>query len=485
MAMTEQQVQLVIAAQSGDTKSFEELFAIYYEKVYALARMITKNAGDAEDILQETFITAWRKLNTLKTPLSFSVWIQIIAKNLCNMQLRKKNMAIMLDAEQDIENIYMEESEEYLPVIYTERADLKERLGRIIDGLSEVQRQSIVLYYYNDLSVEEISGVMECSANTVKTRLFLARKAIRSEIEEQERKSGEKFYGIAGVPLMSLGKLIRAHIQSLSIGQRSAIDSFNVITNSILNTSSMNAAGRAAEPVKLDERKIVNKMSLKAKIIAGISAVATVGAVAVLAILARVGFGKNDPASSGAHAPDISPSAAVSASETSGTPPEPDSAVEETPSIAPPTTPSPVPPSTPTPSSEPTWSYAYITKWSERMDIYQNYAFDYVDWLTGTEAVEQYKQDHPRISQTEAEEAVEEYGYIRNANQQLKWLYPTDSTEYYMPDARISATPVRVGYQTFKDRMIPAIENGETWLAFVKVTVSGETIVKIEWVYHP
>ena len=88
--MTEQQVQLVVAAQSSDIKSFEELFASTMKKVYALARMITKNAGDAEDILQETFITAWRKLNTLETPLTFSVWIQVIDKNLCNMQLRKR-----------------------------------------------------------------------------------------------------------------------------------------------------------------------------------------------------------------------------------------------------------------------------------------------------------------------------------------------------------------------------------------------------------
>ena len=284
MAMTEQQVQLVVAAQSGNIKSFETLFAIYHEKVYALARMILKNSNNAEDVLQETFITAWRKLSTLETPPTFSVWIQIIAKNLCNMQLRKKNMAILLDAEHDIENFDVEDSVELLPAVYAERADLKERLGGIIDGLSEVQRQAIVLYYFNELSVDEIADVMECSANTIKTRLFLARKAIRSEIEEQERKSGQKFYSIAGVPTLPLGKLIQSHIASQSIGQSAAAASLNAVTNSIAN--SMDAAATAIETqnTQMEGMKMA-KLSSKAKIIAGISAVAAVGAVAVLAAI--------------------------------------------------------------------------------------------------------------------------------------------------------------------------------------------------------
>ena len=91
MAMTEQQVQLVVAAQNGDVKSFEQLYAVYYDKVYGFARMILKNESAAEDVLQEAFITAWQKLNTLQTPVTFFAWIQIIAKNLCKMQLRRKN----------------------------------------------------------------------------------------------------------------------------------------------------------------------------------------------------------------------------------------------------------------------------------------------------------------------------------------------------------------------------------------------------------
>lgn len=235
MAMTEQQVQLVVAAQNGNIKSFEELFAIYHEKVYALVRMMIRNPHNAEDILQETFITAWRKLNTLETPPAFSVWLQIIAKDLCNIHLKKKYMAILLDAEQDIEYVGTKESEESLPAIYAERADLKERLGQTIDDLSEVQRQAIVLYYFNELTVDEISDVMKCSVNTVKIRLFLARKTIQTEIQELEHKSGEMLCDVAGIPMLPFGRLIRLYMASLAIGQRSTDASLSAITNSILS----------------------------------------------------------------------------------------------------------------------------------------------------------------------------------------------------------------------------------------------------------
>ena len=286
MAMTEQQIQLVMAAQKGDVKSFEQLYAIYYEKVYGFARMILRNETDAEDVLQETFITAWKKLDTLQTPATFSVWIQIIAKNGCNMKLRRKNIAILMDAEQDGENFEGAEDEEMLPAVYAEREDLKERLGRIIEGLSDVQRQTIVLYYFNELSVDEIADIMECSPGTVKSRLFLARNAIKAEVVEEERKTGQKFYGIMGLPMLPLGKFIQSHIKSMTIEPSAASTSLSTIKNTISNPGSGGAPSSGtptAQSVKMGKAKLPGKISLTAKIIIGAVAVVVVaGIVAVL-----------------------------------------------------------------------------------------------------------------------------------------------------------------------------------------------------------
>jgi len=214
MAMKEREVSLVISAKEGDSKAFEELYAHYYDKIFALARMTMRNEADCEDILQETFINAWKNLHKLSNPAGFNTWLQKITLNLCYGLLRKKNITILLDSENELDNFSEESSDELLPAIYAERNDLRVRLGKIIDSLSDVQKQTIVLYYFNEQKVEEIADVMECSVSTVKTRLFLARKAIRSEVEAQEQKSGEKFYGVAGIPLLSFGELFKQYIES-------------------------------------------------------------------------------------------------------------------------------------------------------------------------------------------------------------------------------------------------------------------------------
>jgi len=234
MAMSEFEVTLVTAAKSGNNKAFEELYNHFYNKIFALARMTVKNEADAEDILQQAFLSAWRNLHTLNDPAAFNTWIQKITLNQCYALLRKKNIAILLDAEGEIENFGEEEPDgDLLPAVYAERDDLRARLGKIIDDLSEVQKQTVILYYFNELKVEEISYVMECTVGTVKTRLFLARKAIRSEVEEQERKSGEKFYGIAGIPMLSLGNLLTQMFEAQAISTASSASILSSISNTI------------------------------------------------------------------------------------------------------------------------------------------------------------------------------------------------------------------------------------------------------------
>ena len=293
MAMSQQHIQLVIAAQNGDVDSFQSLYTAYYSKVYGFARMILKNDHDAEDVLQETFLSAWQKLDTLQSPAAFSVWIQIIAKNLCNMQLRRKNIAILLDADKEIENFDIEEPEDMLPAVYVERADLKERLGRVIDSLSDVQRLSITLYYFNELSIDEISQVMECSPGTVKSRLFLARKAIKAELEEQERQTGQKFYGVAGIALISMSEAIRLHLESLLLDKSVALAAFNASKGSLVKTVSMDKAQAVGTYQPGKGGVIMKALPLKIKIITAITALAALGAVATLVII-LVGGNKPD-----------------------------------------------------------------------------------------------------------------------------------------------------------------------------------------------
>jgi len=151
-------------------------------------------------------------------------------------------MTILLDAESDIADFEDDTPDNnLLPEVYAERDDLRVRLGKIIDGLSEVQKQTVILYYFNELKVEEVAYVMECNVGTVKSRLFLARNSIRSEIEEEERKSGQEFYGIAGIPMLPFGKLLAQQLEIQTISPSISAS----ILSSISETLSQGAMGTA------------------------------------------------------------------------------------------------------------------------------------------------------------------------------------------------------------------------------------------------
>ena len=245
--MNEREVALVAATKAGDSKAFEDLYNHYYGKIFALARMTVKNDANAEDILQDTFISAWKNMHSLADPAAFNTWLQKIALNQCYSLLRKKNITIQMDEESDIEDFTEEPSNELLPSIYAERDDLRVRLGKIIDGLSDIQKQTVVLYYFNEQKVEEIAYIMDCNVGTVKKRLFLARKAIRTEVEEEERRSGEKFYGIAGLPMLPIGSLLAQQFESQVLAAEIYTTALAAVTEAISGGGVTAGGGIAAE----------------------------------------------------------------------------------------------------------------------------------------------------------------------------------------------------------------------------------------------
>ena len=183
MAMTEQQTKLAAKAIKGDEKSFSELYQLYYQKIYALAFHTLKNTADAEDVLQVTFIKAWRNISGLSNPAAFNTWIQKITINECATLLRKRKPDYSIDSGDDSAPAFELESDLMLPEVYAEQEDLSARLRRIIFTLSEVQRQTILFFYYDNLKIPEIAEIMDCSEDTVKSRLFLARKAMQNSTE--------------------------------------------------------------------------------------------------------------------------------------------------------------------------------------------------------------------------------------------------------------------------------------------------------------
>ena len=208
------QLSLVWQAKNGNAQALNALLDANKGKIYAAAYALLKNREDAEDAMQQALIAVWQNIGKLAAPEAFETWLYRVTytRSLNILKSRKNNEMVIENDIGDMPQAALLESELMLPHEYAERNDLRERLFLIIDSLSPVQRETVVLYYFHDKSVGEISEIMDCSENTVKSRLYLARHSIKTRIEEQERKSGERFYGVA-VGVLPIGYFVEEHIK--------------------------------------------------------------------------------------------------------------------------------------------------------------------------------------------------------------------------------------------------------------------------------
>ena len=192
--MNAQLKQTVDAAKNGDRAAFETLYNSYRDKLFFFAKKYTGSREAAEDVVSETFITAMEKLPNLREGEAFGGWLYSIAYSKCMDHCRENSERISLDDE-NMDAVI--NSPVMLPDDYAVSEQLKSGLRDIIDGLSPEARSAVIMYYYEEMSVEEVAKAMDITENAAKQRLFRARKTIRSKIEALVGKGGM----FAAVPL--------------------------------------------------------------------------------------------------------------------------------------------------------------------------------------------------------------------------------------------------------------------------------------------
>lgn len=196
--------KLIRKAINKDQSAITQLYEISKQKAYYIAISIMKNEEDAFDVLQNAYVKAFEKLNTLNNPEKFGSWLGQIVSNECNMALRKHKDILFSELETedglDLSETFKDERIEFSPDLNLDLEDTKKIVQAILDKLPDEQRLVILMYYFQDLSIKEIASILECSENTVKSRLNYAKKKIKSDVESLE-KSGTKLYGIAPLPL--------------------------------------------------------------------------------------------------------------------------------------------------------------------------------------------------------------------------------------------------------------------------------------------
>jgi RNA polymerase sigma-70 factor, ECF subfamily len=174
--------ELVRRAQHEDQAAFEELVRRHQHRVFAVAGGILRRREDVEDVSQQVFVKAYFSLKRFDQRAAFSTWLYKITVNECWDLLRKKKVRPLvyesdLSEEQARQVTASEEKEGAEPDI-SERLEARERVDRLLEGLDERDRLMLILKEVEGFAVEEIAEVLNLNANTVKVRLFRARRRI-------------------------------------------------------------------------------------------------------------------------------------------------------------------------------------------------------------------------------------------------------------------------------------------------------------------
>ena len=181
--MERDDVELIQSILSGDEAAFSELVQKYQKGVHALAWRKIGDFHIAEEITQDTFIQAHKKLASLKNPSQFPGWLYVIADRRCKAWFRKKKremQSLEATSEETLEKAaysdYVYEQREEAAVEYR-----RQIVQKLMAKLPESERTVMVLYYLGEMSCEAISKFLGVSPNTVKSRLSRARKRLRKE----------------------------------------------------------------------------------------------------------------------------------------------------------------------------------------------------------------------------------------------------------------------------------------------------------------
>lgn len=197
--MEKMQSGMLDAMRKGDPVGYEQLYDRYSKRIYAMTYGMLQNHTDAEDAVQNTFIHVYEKLYTLKDYNSFDSWLEKIAYNEALLLIRKRKKMTLFNDDLEAKITDQIQDELMLPEEIAERRDTAEKIRSIIAELPEAQRQTLVLFYYNNLKIKQIAEVMNCGENTVKSRLYYARRSIGKAVDDLEKK-GEKLHSGAVLP---------------------------------------------------------------------------------------------------------------------------------------------------------------------------------------------------------------------------------------------------------------------------------------------
>lgn len=272
-------VQLVNEAKNGNSQAFEELYKGTYNCAYYLAKQLVESHEDALDVVQTSYVKAFASLDGLRNVERFKSWLFRIVTNTSKDHLRGKRTLtfseLTTEDNRDIQG-FKDDRIAGSPEMQLDISETSRLIQGIIEALSDEQRFVIMMYYFNEQSIAEMAQDLDCSENTVKSRLYYARNKIKEAVLKLEAE-GTKLYGIAPVPFFVLSLNRDSMVPRLS--EEAALTLWQGVKTNIAADGKMTAGKTAASGAKAVGGAVGK--GLVAKIVIGAVAAAVVCAVGV------------------------------------------------------------------------------------------------------------------------------------------------------------------------------------------------------------
>jgi RNA polymerase sigma-70 factor, ECF subfamily len=187
---------LVARAKAGDMSAFSELVKHYDRRVFRMAKQITQNDDDAEDVLQETFLKAYTHLDDFQGNSKFYTWLVRIAVNEALMKLRKRRSSRTVPLDEPIDTGEDEVVREIAvwdenPEQQYSRDELSSILEEAIESLKPAYRTVFILRDIEEMSIEETAEALNLSISAVKSRLLRARLQLREKLTRLFKRKGD------------------------------------------------------------------------------------------------------------------------------------------------------------------------------------------------------------------------------------------------------------------------------------------------------
>lgn len=241
--------ELITLAQFGDQEAITELYNRTYSAVYHTTKALIRDEDTVQDVLQDAYIKGFQNLDKLRQPEQYQAWMKMIATNTAKNVLKRKKPILFSEMENEdgeMEVEFVDDRVEHLPEIAMDRKETSRLVSEILDTLPDDQRLVMGMFYYEEMSVQQIARTLGISENTVKSRLNYGRKKVEVKVRDLEKR-GTKLYSLAPLPFLLL--LLRMQASAEAMPSAAVLDAITAECASMAfgEASAFTAATETAE----------------------------------------------------------------------------------------------------------------------------------------------------------------------------------------------------------------------------------------------